>query len=139
MEVAVEGKIEAPIKKTKKLSKDLVSKPGTVIITVKGGAKKSMEFDFSKLSPKIQKLFGPFGLAHKLGDAAASRSSKDAEEAIQKVWDGLLADNWSVRAPAVPKVSVTDITQNFAKLSPAEQQAAKGLLAGLGIELPGSK
>jgi len=124
-------------KKAKKLSKDLATKPGTVIITVVGGEKGAMEFPFNKLPEKIQELFGPFGLGHKLGDAAAGRSGKDAESSIGKVWEGLMKGDWSVRAPAAPKISITEVQANFAKLAPKEQAVAKTLLAGLGITIPG--
>jgi len=130
---------EATTKKAKKLSKDLATKPGSVVITVAGGAKGAMEFAFSKLPEKIQELFGPFGLGHKLGDAAAGRSGADAESAIMKVWEGLMKGDWTVRAPAVPKVSLAEVKANFDKLSPAEQKTARTLLAGLGITLPEAK
>ena len=123
--------------KTKKLTKDLTVKPGSVVITVEGGEKGAMAFDFSKLPEKIQELFGPFGLGHKLGDSAAGRAGKDAEAAITKVWDGLMKGDWSVRAPATPKVSLTEVAANFQKLAPAERKAAKALLDSLNIKLPG--
>ena len=123
--------------KTKKLTKDLVTKPGSVIITAEGGEKGAMTFDFSKLPEGIQEKFGPFGLGHKLGDAAAGRAGKDAEASIMKVWEGLMKGDWSVRAPAAPKISVAEVAANFSKLSPAEQKTAKSLLEGLGIAIPG--
>ncbi len=121
--------------RAKKLSKDLVTKPGIVILTVVEGEKEAMEFDFSQLPPKIQKAFGPFGLGHKLGDSAAGRSGKDAEEAIAKVWDGLMKGDWSVRAPAQPKVAISTITANLDKLQGPEKETAKKLLASLGISV----
>jgi hypothetical protein len=127
----------AVVTKKKKLSKDLATDPGAVIITVEGGEKGAMKFPFNKLPGKIQTLFGPFGLGHKLGDSAAGRKGKDAEKAILKVWEGLVKGDWSVRAPAVPKISVTEVAANFAKLSDAEKKTAEKLLAGLGIKIPG--
>ena len=124
-------------KRPKKLTKDLATKPGTVIITVSDGVKGAQEFIFNQLPDKIRKLFGPFGLGHKLGDAAAGRAGKDAESAIVKVWEGLMKGDWSVRAPAAPKISVAEVSANFAKLSKAEQVTAKKLLEGLGITIPG--
>jgi hypothetical protein len=124
-------------KRPKKLTKDLASKPGVVVITVQGGAKGAMAFAFKSLPDKIQVLLGPFGLGHKLGDAAAGRAGKDAEEAISKVWEGLKKSDWSVRAPAAPKISVTEVAANFNKLNPKEQATAKALLDSLGIKLPG--
>lgn len=119
--------------KRKKLAKGI---EGTVVkITVLGGEKGEMSFDFSVLPAEIQAKLGPFGLGHKLGDAAAGTAGKDAEAAIQKVWDGLVASDWSVRAPAQPKIAVSTITNNLAALSPEEQEAAKAALAKLGISL----
>lgn len=128
---------EVKSKKLKKLSKDLASKPGTVVITVAGGEKGAMEFIFKSLPQKIQELFGPFGLGHKLGDAAAGRSGKDAEASILKVWEGLMKGDWTVRAPAAPKISLSEVAANFGKLNPKEQATAKALLASLGITIPG--
>lgn len=127
---------EVTVKTRKKLSKDLSTKPGYVIIASEGGNKGSMEFFFGDLPDKIQTLLGPFGLGHKLGDAAAGRSGTDAEDAILKVWEGLKTGDWSVRAPATPKVSVKDIADNYKNLSAEEKAAAAPLLRALGIPIP---
>ena len=135
-EVSEEAPVPAPTKK-KKLIKDLASKPGTVIITVQDGEKGVMEFPFSELPKAIQDKFGPFGYGHKLGDAAAGRKGKDAEAAIMKVYEGLMKGDWSVRAPAAPKINIVELTSNFEKLSKKEQEVAKKFLNGLGLALPG--
>jgi hypothetical protein len=109
----------------------------TVVITAIDGTKGQMAFDFTQLPEAIQAALGPFGLGHKLGDAAAGKSGSDAEEAINKVWDGLVAGDWSVRAPAAPKVSTKVIADNFTNLSEEEQNAARTVLAALGIKIPG--
>ena len=140
MAIPEEGtKVPAPISTTKKkkLSKDLATEPGTVIITVEGGEKGAMKFPFSKLPPAIQEKFGAFGYGHKLGDSAAGRKGKDAEAAILKVNEGLMKGDWSVRAPAAPKVNVAEIMTNFEKLSKKEQEVAKKFLSGIGLALPG--
>jgi hypothetical protein len=132
-----ETETEAPAKKSRrKLEKDLTEHP-LVKITALGGKKGQMVFDFSDLPEEIQDRLGPFGLGHKLGDAAAGRKETEAEDAIAKVWEGLMAGDWSVRAPAVPKVSVKAIAENYELLSDAEKVAAKTLLDGLGIKIPG--
>ena len=92
-----------------------------------------MKFDAATLPEEIQKSLIPFGLNHKLGDAAAGRSGKDAEEAIKKVWEGLVAGDWTTRAPAAPKVSVSTIKDNLAKMSPEEAEKARSLMAQMGI------
>jgi len=124
-------------KKSKKLSKDLATEPGVVIITVEGGKKGPMKFPFATLPENIRKNFGPFGLGHKLGDAAAGRKGEDAEASIMKVWEGLMKGDWTVRAPAAPKISVTEVASKFSALPKAEQAVAKKLLEGLGIAIPG--
>lgn len=130
--------IAPPVKtKAKKLTKDLATKPGSVIITVAGGEKGAMEFPFSKLPPEIQKKFGAFGYGHKLGDSAAGRSGVDAEKAILKVNAGLMNGDWSVRAPAAPKINIAELTNNFEKLASKEQAIAKKFLTSLGLSLPG--
>ncbi len=128
---------EAKKKSRRKLTKDLATKPGVVIMEALGGVKGATDYNFSTLPKDIQEKLGPFGLGHKLGDAAAGRAGKDAEEAIDKVWDGLMKGDWSVRAPATPKVKVSEIAANFAKLSPKEKDKAASLLTALGIDLPG--
>jgi hypothetical protein len=85
-------------KKVKKLAKEI---EGSVVkISVEGGT--PMEFDFTTLPKDIRVKFGPFGLGHKLGDAAAGKSGAEAEEAINKVWEGLMSGDWTTRAPAAP-------------------------------------
>jgi len=135
METAVDT--VAVEKRTRRLEKDLISAPGKVVITVLGGAKGAMTFDPADLSGSIREKLVPFGLGHKLGDAAAGKSGADAEDAIEKVWEGLCKDDWSVRAPAAPKLSLKDIASNFANLSDEEKENAKTICATLGIKIPG--
>ncbi len=59
-----------------------------------------------------------------------------AEEANDKVGNGLKSGDWSVRAPATPKVSVKDIADNYKNLSDEEKAAAAPLLRALGIPIP---
>lgn len=121
----------AASKREKKLTKAI---EGTVVkITVVGGEQGEMLFDTATLPEAVQAQLIPFGAGHKLGDAAAGRSGKDAEEAVQKVWEGLVKGDWTVRAPAAPKVSLNDIRANLANMSPEEQENAKKLMAAMGI------
>ena len=130
-----ENRSNTPKKSRKKLTKMI---EGTIIsITAAEGAQGDMLFDFSDLPQDIQSKLGPFGLNHKLGDAAAGKSGVDAEAAINKVWEGLMTGDWSVRAPATPKVSIKAIADKMTNLSPEEQDAAKALLAQLGVKIPG--
>jgi len=123
-------------KSRKKLEKDLTDHP-LVKITVLGGNEGQMVFSILDLPMDIQDRLGPFGLGHKLGDAAAGRKGVEAEEAINKVWDGLKAGDWTVRAPAVPKVPIKAIIENYELLSDDEKATAKKLLGDLGMKIPG--
>lgn len=119
------------VKKTKKLAKEI---EGSVVkISIEGGV--PMEFDFASLPKDIRVKFGPFGLGHKLGDAAAGKSGTEAEESINKVWEGLMSGDWTTRAPAAPKLTKKAIAENLGNLDEASQAAAKELLAKLGIAI----
>lgn len=120
----------------KKLSKDL-SQEGLVKITVKDGERGEMVFDFSLLPADIQAKLGPFGMGHKLGDSAAGKQAKDAEDAIMQTWNGMMEGKWTIRVPAAPKVSVKEVASNFQNLDEKEQKKAKALLESLGLKIPG--
>lgn len=123
--------VEKP-KKRRVLTKDLASEPGTVILEA-GGGTGPKKYIFNELPSDIQGKLGPFGLGHKLGDAAAGRKGSDAEEAIDKVWAGLKSGDWSVRAPAQPKIKESDILSKYNNMTDKEKKAAKPLLEALGI------
>jgi hypothetical protein len=119
----------------KKMTKEI---EGTVIrITVLDGKKGAVDYNFADLPGDIQAKLGPFGLNHKLGDSAAGKNGVEAEEAIDKVFTGLMNSDWSVRAPAAPKVSTKTIATNLDTLSKKEQNAAIEVLTRLGIHIPG--
>ena len=127
----VEGQEEVK-KKRQKLSKNITD-DGIVQLGVLSGEKGVQDFSFDGLPDDIKGKLGPFGLGHKLGDAAAGKDGKDAEDSIQKVYDGLKAGDWSVRAPAAPKVTVSVIVENFASLALAERKRAYPLVSKLGL------
>ena len=119
------------VRKVKKLAKEIEG--AMVSISVEGNTE--MVFDFTALPADIQAKFGPFGLGHKLGDAAAGKSGEEAEQAIQKVWDGLMAGDWTTRAPAAPKLTKKALAENLSNMDEAQQEAARALLAKLGINI----
>lgn len=96
---------------------------------------ETLTFTFDQFNDDIQAKLGMFGLSQKLGDAAAGKDGDEARDAIQKVADGLIAGDWTIRAPAAPKVTKKEISANMANMSDEEQDAAKALLAKLGISL----
>jgi hypothetical protein len=119
-------------KRTKKLSKTYT---GSVVTITESSTDKTLVFDISTLSSEIQENLKMHGAIQKLGDAASGKSGQDAVDAIQTVWDGLVAGNWTVRAPATPKVTKSDIKNNLENLSADDKAAAQALLEKLGIKL----
>jgi hypothetical protein len=109
---------------------------GVIKIEAIGGNNGVVEYDFNSLPEDIQAKLGPFGLSHKLGDSAAGKAGADAEESIQKVWEGLMSGDWSVRAPATPKVSVKALVDKMNTLPPEAQEQARALLESLGVAIP---
>lgn len=122
---------EAEGKRPRKVGKDI---QGTVVNLDVSGTKLS--FDFATLPADIQAKFGPFGLGHKLGDSAAGKSGQEAVDAINKVWEGLMASDWTVRAPAGEKVSVSNIKSKLDAMPKAEAEKYRKFLAALGVNVP---
>ena len=96
---------------------------------------ETLSYSFDSFSDDIKAKLGMFGLSQKLGDAAAGKDGEDARDAIVKVAEGLIAGDWTIRAPASPKVTKKEITNNLSNMSDEEQSAARELLAKLGISL----
>lgn len=118
-------------KRPKKLSKSI---EGTVVtITVIDGVKGAMTFNTDELPDTVKQHLIPFGAGHKLGDSAAGRAGVEAEEAITKVWEGLMKGDFTVRTAAAPKVSLSAIKDGLANMSPEEQEQARALMAQMGI------
>jgi hypothetical protein len=123
--------VEAVQKKTKKLSKSI---EGTALTITEHETGTVVTYDFSTLPGSIQSLLGPFGLASKLGDAAAGKKGQDAVDAINKVWEGLVSGNWSVRAPAAEKISKNSIMEKFNAMPEGkEKKLTESILKNLGI------
>jgi len=119
-------------KRAKKLSKGISGM--VVIIKVLDGEQGEMQFDTSLLPDNVKEHLVPFGAGHKLGDSAAGRTGKEAEEAIQKVWEGLMKGDFTVRAPAAPKVSVAEIKSALDNMSEEDRASAEKALTALGIK-----
>ncbi len=108
---------------------------GTILKIKEVESNTNREYDFKKLPPEIQTKFGPFGLSHRIGDAAAGKKGKEAVEAMDKVWKGLMEGNWTVRAPAGEKLTKKGLLDKVDQMNPKEQAAAKALLEKLGLSL----
>ena len=105
-EVAAQAVEEAPKKRARRLTKTIDGNVLTIAESVTG---TEMKFDFTDLPDEIQALFGPFGMSQKLGDSAAGKKGQEAVDSIMKVWEGLAAGNWTVRAPAAAKITKKSI------------------------------
>jgi hypothetical protein len=127
-----DGAAGAPTKKGKKLTKEI---SGGIVKITEGTTSTALVFDFSTLPAEIQTKLGPFGLGHKLGDAAAGKEGQEAVDSINKVWQGLMDNDWSVRAPAGEKISKAEVINKLAAFSPEEQEKARATLKALGITL----
>lgn len=108
---------------------------GTVLKIKEIESNTDRAYDFVKLPQDIRIKFGPFGLSHRIGDAAAGKKGKEAIEAMDKVWNGLVAGNWTVRAPAGEKLTKKGLTDKIDQMNPKEQTAARALLEKLGLSL----
>lgn len=116
-------------KKAKKLSKAI---NGTVLTVVEAASNTTLNFDFNSLPKEIQAKLGPYGMSQKLGDAAAGKTGKDAVDSINKVWDGLMKNDWTVRAPAAKKATTEDgLVAKFATLPKPEQKKVYPALVAL--------
>lgn len=128
---------EVKAKKTKKLSKVI---EGNVLTITDGTTGSVLTYDMAKLPSEIQKKLAPYGLSQKLGDAAAGKEGQVAVDAINKVWAGLMANDWSVRAPAAEKINKKDILAKFDALDPKvkatlmKDPGTAALLAALGVK-----
>jgi hypothetical protein len=102
---------------------------------------EEVRYDTALLSQEVKDRLVVFGAGHKLGDSAASaKTPEDMKKNIQRVWDGMIAGNWSTRVPGeererTPKISQKTILANLEKLPVEQQEAAKALLASMGILL----
>lgn len=123
-------------KKEKKLAKSI---EGVVVKIKELVTGKDMAFDFAKLPKEIQEKLGPFGLAHKLGDAAAGCAGQEAVDSITKVWDGLVKGDWSVRGERGETVSVSAVEAGIAALPAGKQLEARQLMLKVNALKPKTK
>jgi len=114
--------------KVRKLQKNI---EGTVVNFKELTTGQDMAFDFAALPEDIQAKLGPFGLSHKLGDAAAGEVGQDAIDSIKKVYEGLLAGNWAVKGARGESVSLSAVETGIGKLPEREQVAARRLMLKL--------
>ena len=119
-------------KRPRKLLKEI---EGTSISLNVVSVDTKLEFSLDQFSDDIQQKLSMYGISQKLGDAAAGKDGQEAVDAIQKVADGLIAGDWTIRAPAAAKVTKAQINDNLANMSDKEQVAAKALLEKLGINV----
>lgn len=121
----------------KKLGKKI---EGTEVVFALG--EEELRYDTALLPQEIKERLIPSGAGHKLGDSAASaKTPEEAKKNIDRVWEGMMANNWTTRQPAAeggekaPKISKKSILANLANLPEDQQEAAKALLTSMGISL----
>jgi len=122
----------AASKRPRKLTKEV---EGTTITLDVVSVGTKLVFSLDQFNDDIQQKLSMYGISQKLGDAAAGKDGQEAVDAIQKVADGLIAGDWTIRAPAAAKVTKAQINDNLSNMSEKEQVAAKALLAKLGISV----
>lgn len=119
----------------KKLGKKIEN---TEVIFTFGG-EEEVRYDTAQLPDDIKASLIPFAAGHKLGDSAASaKTTEEMKAAIARVWNGLMESKWTTRTPGeakekAPKISQKTILANLANLPEDQQEAAKALLASMGI------
>lgn len=120
--------------RAKKLDKTVDYEKGVVSVKVLSDGSEIV-CDTNSLPDEIKAKLIPLAISHRIGDAAAGRDGKDALESMTKVWEGLMAGNFTIRQPAKKGVSKADISAKLASLSGKEASAAAALLEKLGITL----
>jgi hypothetical protein len=120
----------APSKRPRKLTKEI---EGTKIILNVVSVDEALTFTLDQFSPDIQEKLAMYGISQKLGDAAAGKDGQEAVDAINKVAEGLIKGDWTIRAPAAPKVTKAQINENLSNMSDKDRAAAEELLKKLGI------
>lgn len=131
--IPTEEKKEKKMARASRLKKDL-TEIGVLKIEIVNG--ETLIFNPSDLPTEIQKLLPTVALSHRLGDAVAGIAEPELIKAnLEKVWQGMLEGNWKIRKPGTPKVELSAIKDNLSNLTNAEQEAAKTLLASLGITI----
>ena len=122
--------------KLKVMKKDLATIPGTIVIEVINGSKGSMKFSPKTLPEVVQAKLPAIALSHILGDSAAGKNGKEAEENIIKKWEAMSKGEMTTRAPAQPKINLSAVAENYAQLPDNKKAAAKAFLESLGVALP---
>lgn len=89
---------------------------------------ETITVDFKKLPQKMQDNLGPFGLGHKLGDAAAGKEANEIAPAINKIIEGLQNGDWSVRVSAGSKITKASIEEGIALMDPKDRDIARKLM-----------
>jgi hypothetical protein len=106
------------------------------ILTIGFSDETTAQFDLGLLSDDIKVKLAMHGLSQKLGDSAAGdETTQEAKESVQAVWNSILKGEWSTRRPAEPKVTKKSLAENLSALSTEDQEAARALLAKLGVTL----
>lgn len=121
-------------KKERRLEKSVNYETGVVTVKVLSTGQE-LVCDTNLLPEGIKAKLIPLAINHRIGDSAAGLDGAEAFDSMKKVWDGLVAGNFSIRQPAKVGISKSAITEKLASLTGKEATAAAELLKKLGIEL----
>lgn len=130
------GEAKAKSKRSKKLGKAF---EGNVLV-VTTGTGTVVKFDMAPLSKIVNDWLLKHGFSQKIGDAAAGKEGKEAVESMQKVYDGLVKGDLTVRAPKTEKINKADVAAKFNALDAAQKAIlaknpdTKALLESLGVK-----
>ncbi len=123
-------------KRPRKLIKSTSKETMVVIIEVVGVESGPIEYPLPELNQDIVDQLALHGLSQKLGDAAAGKDGKDAEDSIAETWANLKEGKFrGERAGGERMPSKKAMASTLETLSPDEQEAARAALARLGITL----
>lgn len=118
----------------RRLDKKVDYNTGVVTVTVLSTG-QTVTCDTNALPQEIKNKLIPLAISHRIGDAAAGADGQEAFESMSKVWDGLMAGNFTVRQPAKVGISASSIKEKLAGLTGKDAAAAAALLEKLGIKL----
>lgn len=89
--------------------------------------------DYDAFTPEMKEHCGVHGTSQKVGDSAAGKKGQEAYDAIKKTANSLLANVWTEKAEATPKVAINEATidELVAGLSPFQAEQMKANLASI--------
>lgn len=129
MEDAIEETTQS--RRPRKLAKSWKNDGAIFEVEVLDSNTGPMEFDPEDLPEEIKSAIFRHGLSQKLGDAAAGKSSDEAVEAVNKVWEGLVNGDFNVKVSSRDRLSRSSLFEKINNMDPEEQEKAKQIVERL--------